>query len=111
MALADEAMVDVTLPASLTPAESIGSMAFATHCSACHGTNAAGRAGMGPPLVHIIYEPGHHSDDSIRRAVTQGVRGHHWPFGDMPPVEGLDPTDLEAIIAWVRAMQRANGIN
>jgi len=37
-----------------------------------------------------------------------GVR--HWRFGDMPPVEGLSRRDVAAIVAYVRELQRANGI-
>jgi len=40
-----------------------------------------------------------------------GVRGHHWPFGDMPPVEGVTRGDVTMIIAYIRELQRANGIN
>jgi hypothetical protein len=61
-------------------------------------------------LVHEIYEPGHHSDESFQMAVAQGVRAHHWNFGDMPPVGGLDRGEVADIIAWVREQQRAAGI-
>lgn len=45
------------------------------------------------------------------RAAREGVRAHHWRFGDMPPVEGVSDADLAGIIAFVREVQRANGIN
>lgn len=48
---------------------------------------------------------------SFQLAMIQGVRAHHWSFGDMPAVIGLAPADVEPIIAYVRAVQRANGIN
>jgi mono/diheme cytochrome c family protein len=45
-------------------------------------------------------------------AARNGVRAHHWPFGDMPPVEErLTDGELGAIVAYVRELQRANGIN
>lgn len=44
------------------------------------------------------------------RAVRQGVRGHHWRFGDVPPVEGVSDEELAQIVAYVRTVQRANGI-
>lgn len=90
--------------------EQLGETAFNAKCAACHGANAAGRNGMGPPLIHKIYEPGHHGDQSFLLAVQNGVRAHHWPFGDMAPVEGLTPSDVANIVAYVRALQRANGI-
>ena len=61
-----------------------GAAMFATYCAACHGPGAAG-SNKGPPLVHNLYEPNHHGDDSFLRAVRRGVRSHHWSFGDMPP--------------------------
>jgi len=35
---------------------------------------------------------------------------HHWQFGHMPPVPGLSQKDVAKIIAFVRELQRANGI-
>lgn len=101
----------VTVPESLTAHEQMGLTAFTAKCSDCHGVNGAGRAGIGPPLVHRIYEPGHHGDIAFELAVRNGVRAHHWTFGNMPPVEGLTGADIGAIVAYVRAMQRENGIN
>lgn len=66
---------------------------------------------LAPRLVHKIYEPGHHGDESFQRAVAMGVGQHHWPFGDMPAVQGLDRDDVQATIAYVRALQVENGIN
>ncbi|MEJ8474630.1 c-type cytochrome [Roseibium algae] len=83
---------------------------FNGNCASCHGANAAGREGVAPPLVHRIYEPSHHSDGAFVIAALQGVRAHHWPFGDMPKVEGVTQEDVVKIIAYVRALQKANGI-
>ena len=47
---------------------------------------------------------------AVQRAVARGVRAHHWRFGDMPRVEGLTRGDVAAIVAYVRELQRANGI-
>jgi mono/diheme cytochrome c family protein len=106
-----EALIAVTLPAAFSETEKMGWRAFDAKCAACHGVNAAGRDGMGPPLVHVIYEPNHHGDQAFQLAAMNGVRGHHWPFGNMPAVEGLTTSDVDAIVAYVRALQRANGIN
>ena len=51
---------------------------------------AAGHDGAGPPLVHKIYQPGHRSDMAFVLAAQNGVRAHHWPFGNRPPVEGAE---------------------
>jgi mono/diheme cytochrome c family protein len=57
---------------------------FAANCAQCHGAQGGG-TDQGPPLVHIVYEPGHHPDESFRRAVREGVAPHHWDFVPMPP--------------------------
>lgn len=104
-------LANVLLPETLSQNAQIGQLAFEAKCAACHGLNAAGQDGVAPPLVHIIYEPSHHGDEAFQRAAAMGVRGHHWPFGDMPPVEGVTRGDVTMIIAYVRELQRANGIN
>ena len=86
-----------------------GARLFAENCAICHGENATG-TDQGPPLLHKVYEPGHHPDRLFQRAVTHGVMSHHWNFGHMPPVPGLSPADVAKIIAFVREFQRANGI-
>lgn len=58
----------------------------------------------------MIYEPGHHADGAFFLAAARGVRQHHWSFGDMPAVPDVTPQEVAAIIAYVRALQRANGI-
>ncbi len=104
-------IVVVQLPQDFSEQALIGQSKFEANCAACHGTNAAGKDGIAPPLIHIIYEPNHHGDESFQLAVAQGVRQHHWPFGDMQPVQGLSRDDVGSIIAYVRELQRANGIN
>ncbi len=101
----------VTLPASLSSEAELGKQSFEVNCVACHGVNAAGVDGSGPPLVHKIYEPSHHGDLSFFMAAQNGVRAHHWPFGNMPPVEGVTEDEVNNIIAYIRELQRVNGIN
>lgn len=103
-------IVQVTLPATLSDEAQVGKRAFDAVCAACHGQNATGKIGFGPPLVHMIYEPNHHGDMSFFMAVEQGVRAHHWPFGNMPPQQGLTRADVASIVTYVRELQRANGI-
>ena len=86
-----------------------GGQLFADNCSRCHGEKADG-TDIGPPLVHRLYEPGHHPDFSFQNAVKNGVISHHWDFGDMAPVPGLSEDEVAQIIAYVRGLQREGGI-
>jgi mono/diheme cytochrome c family protein len=86
-----------------------GEQLFAANCAACHGPAGEGST-TGPPLVHEIYEPGHHGDESFHLAVQRGVQAHHWDFGPMPAVGGLSREDVDDIIAYVRGLQRDAGI-
>lgn len=81
-----------------------GEELFNDNCSLCHGEKAAG-TDQGPTLIDRIYHPGHHSDASIRNAVSRGVQQHHWVFGDMAPV-AVSSDDVEKIICYVRELQR-----
>ena len=106
----NSAIVSIELPDELSRVAQMGKLAFQSNCLACHGENAVGQKGVAPPLIHKIYEPSHHGDESFQRAVAVGVRAHHWKFGNMPAVEGLTRGDVKAIIAYVRELQEANGI-
>ena len=88
ISLENGVLAEVLVPETLSQNAQVGKLGFEAKCAVCHGVNAAGQDGVAPPLVHIIYEPSHHGDESFQRAVAMGVRGHHWPFGDMPPVGG-----------------------
>lgn len=103
-------MVAIKMP-SIEGKAAIGERIFEGACASCHGVGGVGVEGMGPPLVHVIYEPSHHADESFQRAVAGGVRSHHWQFGDMPPIEGVTRGDVAMVIAYIREIQRANGIN
>ena len=105
------ALADVLVPETLSQNAQIGQLGYEAKCAACHGANAADQDGVAPPLVHTIYEPSHHGDEAFQRAAELGVRGHHWPFGNMSPIEGVARGDVTMIIAYIRELQRANGIN
>ena len=102
-------LVDVTIPDLDGPAAE-GAPLFADTCAACHGAAGSGTE-QGPPLIHVIYEPSHHGDLAFLHAVRYGVRAHHWRFGDMPPQLHVGDDEIAAITAYVRAVQRANGID
>jgi mono/diheme cytochrome c family protein len=87
-----------------------GMQKFQEKCSSCHGRWAEGTAKNGPPLVHRFYVPSHHGDDAFFRAAQSGVNAHHWSFGDMPPVNGINNQDIKQIVQFIRWWQRENGI-
>ena len=69
---ADETLtVAVKVPQLSEPAQE-GKTAFDASCAACHGASAAG-SDMGPPLVHDIYNPGHHGDAAFFAAAKRGT--------------------------------------
>jgi len=101
-------IVDVKVPQLSETAKS-GERHFNKNCASCHGGNAAG-SDQGPPLIHDIYNPGHHADGSFFLAAQRGVRRHHWSFGDMPPQPQMKERQIAEIVAYVRELQKANGI-
>lgn len=104
-ALAQSNKVSPNVPPELN----IGKLIYLKNCSACHGADVKGTEN-GPPLIHKIYHPGHHADGSFYVAVKRGVRQHHWKFGNMQPVEGVDESMVAAIIRFVRHLQKEAGI-
>ncbi|WP_206441555.1 c-type cytochrome [Amphritea opalescens] len=100
--------VDVKVGALSAAAEK-GQITFNRTCAACHGNNGEGSL-KGPPLIHSIYNPGHHSNQSFYSAVRNGVQQHHWPYGDMPAQKEIAFSEMAAIIQFVREVQQQNGI-
>ncbi|MEX1281129.1 MAG: cytochrome c [Acidimicrobiia bacterium] len=86
----------------------LGEELYQANCASCHGVDLRG-TDQGPSQLSVVYEPGHHGDAAYYLAVRNGVVQHHWPFGDMPPVEGLADPEIEAIVAFIRETQRVNG--
>jgi mono/diheme cytochrome c family protein len=93
----------------LSSTASKGQVVFNTNCASCHGIDASGGIG-GPPLIHNIYNPGHHSNASFIRAVRNGVKQHHWQFGDMPPQKHVAFGDMVFLMKFIREIQQQNGI-
>ncbi|HEY9081447.1 cytochrome c [Magnetovibrio sp.] len=101
-------LVDVQVPLLSSKAK-VGQESFEAICAQCHGKNASGSE-QGPPLIHDIYNPGHHSDQTFQLAAVRGVKRHHWNFGDMPPQPQVSAKKMASIIIYVRELQQANGI-
>lgn len=104
-----EPKTSVTIP-ELSIAAQAGARAFKQNCATCHGESGAGSE-KGPPLIHSIYNPGHHSDRAFFLAAQNGVRSHHWNFGNMPPLRHISSRVMTDIVAYIREIQRANGIS
>ena len=85
-----------------------GERYFNAVCAACHGQNGLGTE-QGPPLVHDIYNPGHHADMAFLMAAQNGVRAHHWRFGNMP-AQQVTRGEMARIVVYIRELQQANGI-
>ncbi|HEX7767708.1 MAG TPA: cytochrome c [Nitrospira sp.] len=102
---APKAVATGAVPAELQSGET----KFKANCSACHGAGGVGTS-QGPPLVHKIYEPNHHGDAAFQRAAANGVKAHHWEFGNMPKIDAATPEDVDQIIRYVRWLQKQAGI-
>ncbi len=93
-----------------TPSHLIkGEELFHVRCSSCHGEKARGTE-RGPSFINKIYEPNHHGDASFHLAVRNGVRAHHWKFGNMPKIHGVSQEQVDHIIGYVRWLQKQEGI-
>lgn len=93
----------------LMPNPAAGKTLYGSGCASCHGTDLQG-TDEGPPFLHRVYAPSHHSDMSFQLAVRSGTRAHHWKFGDMASVPGMTPDDVAHITAYIRMHQRSAGI-
>jgi len=103
-----EVEIDVVQPV-LSELAARGGVVFQGTCAACHGAELTGPEN-GPPLIYVAYRPAMHADYAITSAIKNGVVAHHWRFGNMPPQEGVAEADIEAVIAYIREMQAANGV-
>ena len=86
-----------------------GEQKFNANCSRCHGIGGVG-TNQGPPFLHKVYEPNHHGDAAFQRAAANGVKAHHWQFGDMPKIDAVKPEDVDEIVKYVRWLQKQAGI-
>ena len=86
-----------------------GAELYSASCAVCHGVDLEGTE-TGPPFLNTIYAPNHHADEAFQRAVLGGVVSHHWNYGTMAPVDGLDRSEVALIVEFVRSEQEAAGI-
>lgn len=104
----NDATIKVIVP-QLSPIAQKGKQTFDRVCLRCHGLNVSGSTN-GPPLVEPFYRSNHHADASFISAMTRGVRQHHWKFGPMPPQPQVKSAEYPNLIAYIREVQRANGL-
>lgn len=95
--------------AGLMPNLAQGKNLYAANCGACHGADLRG-SDKGPSMLHKVYEPSHYADVAFQLAVKNGVRAHHWNFGDMKPIPTITPNEVSHITAFIRSEQRKAGI-
>ena len=107
-ALAQTFQIPTPTP-GLMPSPTAGKVLYQKNCAVCHGIHLKG-SDKGPSFLHRVYEPSHHSDIAFQLAARNGVKAHHWQFGDMKPVSGITPDEVAHITAYVRAAQRKAGI-
>src|SRR3989304_848170 len=93
----NQAVSSAAVPSEYTEGEAL----YNTYCVRCHGPKAVG-TDHGPTFISRIYEPNHHGDPAFQLAARNGVRAHHWNFGDMPNVEGVTSQEVDKIIRYVR---------
>ena len=84
---------------------SLGYSGFNQYCAVCHGETLAGSK-QRPPLMHGYHHPSYHSDVAFYRAISRGVQQHHWEFGDMPAVIGIQENEAVAIVRFIRWAQQ-----
>ncbi len=86
-----------------------GEVRYQEVCARCHGPGLGGGA-EGPPLLNQTYAPSHHADLAFYHAVKNGVKQHHWKYGDMPMLTGITPEQVGDIVAFVRREQQQAGV-
>jgi cytochrome c len=101
----DSTAVALSTGKPVPPEFMTGEALFHTHCAICHGASASGTE-RGPAFLSKVYVPSHHSDASFYLAVKQGVRAHHWNFGNMPALPHVTEAEVTQIIAYVRWLQQ-----
>lgn len=85
-----------------------GAAIYAEKCASCHGADLRGTS-KGPSHLSSVYKPDHHPDEAFRSAILNGAPQHHWPFGPMPPIPGMDDDEITAVIQYIRDQQVEQG--
>ena len=81
-----------------------GEAIYGANCAQCHGNDLSG-TDRAPSLLEPIYRPDQLSDADVAGAIRNGVDEERWEFGPMPANGAITDTQIDAIIAFVRAEQ------
>lgn len=81
-----------------------------TQCMACHGVDGTGFSKKGPPLLHPMYREEIFPDFHFKRVLREGRPQKNWRFGPMPSQPQLSDADMNGIIAFVREVHTATGV-
>lgn len=81
-----------------------------TQCAECHGVDGTGGSRKGPPILHSMYRAEIFPNFVFKRSVLEGKREKNWRFGPMPAMPELSEADVNGVIAFVREVQTATGI-
>lgn len=98
-----------TIP-ELSASAQHGRVVLNERCADCHGIDGTGGSRKGPPILHSMYRREIFPDFQFKRSVLDGKREKNWRFGPMEPVKGLSDEDINGVIAFVREVQDATGI-
>lgn len=104
-----EETIDIVVP-DLEGMAIEGQVAFLRACARCHGPNAGGLDGLGPPLIMDFYGPSERSDMDLILAIQLGREEENWTFGPMPPPEDISFQEQGAVVEFLRQLQIANGV-
>lgn len=102
-------VVSPTIP-ELGALEQQGRDIVNAQCIECHGVDGTGGTRKGPPLLHPMYRFDIYPDYHFKRVMKEGRPEHHWRFGPMPAQPQLSDAQTTSIIAYVRAVHDANGV-
>lgn len=108
-AAAQSATYENTIEPERTPKINLGKTTYDYYCASCHGEIARG-TDKGPTFISRVYHPGHHGDQAFILVPKNGAKAHHWSFGDMKPIQGINDDQLLSILEYVRAVQKVNGL-
>lgn len=84
--------------ANPSPAPRKGEEIFASSCAGCHGLD--GRGGERAPSIATNPAVQQFSDADLMRIIQQGISGT-----GMPPFRSLQTPEVEAVVAYLRALQ------
>lgn len=86
-----------------------GRQVYAGTCATCHGDALKGSS-MAPSLLQAPFAPDQTPDSAFANAIQNGVPQKRFAKGPMPAQPSVAPKDIPAVVAYVRSVQRDNGI-